>query len=58
VNRILTGDYDPGTHRKLDEEGGVDSLQVRRIVTERFSSWSASRPAAKRGGLTLPVEVR
>jgi hypothetical protein len=48
VNWILTGDYDPATHRKLDEEGGVDSLQVRRIVTERFSTWSASRPAGKR----------
>jgi hypothetical protein len=47
ANWILTGDYDPATHRSLDAEGRLGSTEVRQLIAERLPSWSPSRAAVQ-----------
>jgi hypothetical protein len=44
---ILTGEYNPATHRALDEQGPLSQFEVRRLVAERLPSWSPSRPVVR-----------
>jgi hypothetical protein len=47
VNWILTGEYDPSTHRALAEEELLTRSHVRGLVAARLPSWSPSRPTVK-----------
>lgn len=47
VNWILTGDYDPATHRRLDEEGRLAGPELRRFVAEQLPAWIPSSRTVK-----------
>jgi hypothetical protein len=48
ANWLLTGEYDPATHRELDEQGKLSGFEVRRLLAERLPTWPAlGRPAVQ-----------
>jgi hypothetical protein len=47
ANWILTGEYNPSTHRALAAEESLTRSKVRGLVAARLPSWSPSRPAVK-----------
>ncbi len=47
ANWILTGEYNPATHRALAEKEPLTRSKVRGLVAARVPSWSPSRPAVK-----------